>query len=53
MEHGEEVVASESFRNLTESTELMREVMTAAFENIKKQKLIEEKIRLFPLIRFD
>eukprot|EP00956_Cyclotella_meneghiniana_P038911 scaffold162054_cov24-Cyclotella_meneghiniana.AAC.2 len=38
MEHGEEVVASESFNNLCESKELMREVMAASFENSKKRK---------------
>eukprot|EP00956_Cyclotella_meneghiniana_P021976 scaffold40799_cov31-Cyclotella_meneghiniana.AAC.4 len=42
MEHGEEVVASESFNNLYESKELMREVVTAAFQNCKKRKLVSE-----------
>eukprot|EP00956_Cyclotella_meneghiniana_P017618 scaffold28907_cov22-Cyclotella_meneghiniana.AAC.2 len=38
MNHGKEVVASESFNSLYESKELMREVMTAAFDNSKKRK---------------
>jgi len=38
MEHGKDVVASESFDLLHESKELSREVMAAAFDNNKKRK---------------
>lgn len=38
IEHGKKVVASESFNNLCESKELMREMMAAAFDNNKKRK---------------
>eukprot|EP00956_Cyclotella_meneghiniana_P004957 scaffold6105_cov23-Cyclotella_meneghiniana.AAC.1 len=38
MEHGEEVVGSESFDLLHESKELSREVMAASFQNSKKRK---------------
>lgn len=38
LEHGKEIVASESFARLNESLPLMREVLAASFENSNKRK---------------
>ena len=41
-QHGEEILASDSFERLHESLPLMREVMSAVIENSKKRKSMDE-----------
>jgi len=43
MEHGEEIVDSDSFESLHESLELMREVMKAAFQSRKRKREDEQE----------
>ena len=41
-QHGEEILASDSFERLHESLPLMREVMSAVIQNSKKRKYMDE-----------